>query len=85
MSIGFGILLIAIGAVLAYALNITVEWIDLGLVGIILMVAGAIVTVLGIVFAVRRRRSVAETRTVADPVAGERVTRTEGSVTPPEV
>ncbi|MFF2271134.1 DUF6458 family protein [Agromyces sp. NPDC058136] len=85
MSIGFGILLIAIGAVLAYALNITVEWIDLGLVGIILMVAGAIVTVLGIVFAVRRRRSVMETRSVADPVAGERVTRTEGSVAPPEV
>ncbi|MFE6967416.1 DUF6458 family protein [Agromyces sp. NPDC057679] len=85
MSIGLGILLVAIGAVLTYALNVTVDWIDLDLVGMILMIAGAVVTVLGIVFAVRRRRSVSETRAVADPVSGERVTRTEDRVAPPEV
>lgn len=86
MSIGFGILLVAIGAILAYALNVTVEWIDLYTVGVILMIAGVIVSVLGIIFAVRRRqRRVTETRTMVDPASGERITRTEDRTAPPEI
>jgi cytochrome c biogenesis protein CcdA len=85
MSIGLGILLVAIGAVLTFALNVTVDWIDLDLVGYILMIAGAIVIILGLIFMMRRRRSISTTSTTADPVAGQRVTRTEDQVTPPEV
>ncbi len=82
MSIGFGIFLIAIGAILAFALNVTVDWIDLVLVGYILMAAGAVVTIIGIALLVRRRRSVSTTQTTSDPVRGEQVTRREDEISP---
>ncbi|KQZ07663.1 hypothetical protein ESP57_17635 [Agromyces fucosus] len=85
MSIGLGILLVAIGAVLTFALNVTVDWIDLDLVGYILMVAGAIVIIFGLIFMMRRRRSISTTSSTADPVVGQRVTRTEDQAAPPEV
>ena len=49
MSLGLGIVLFVIGAILAFALNLTVDWIDLQLVGYILMAAGVIVIILGII------------------------------------
>jgi membrane-bound ClpP family serine protease len=73
MSIGTGVVLFVIGAILSFALNIQVAWVDLHLVGYILMVAGVIVFVIGLVLLTRRRRSVATSRT-ADPVDGDRVT-----------
>lgn len=82
MSIGFGIFLIAIGAILTFALNVTVEWIDLDLVGYILMAAGAVVTIIGIVLLMRRRRSVSTTQTLSDPVRGEQTTRREDEISP---
>lgn len=78
MSLGTGIVLVVIGAILAFALNVQVDWIDLHLVGYILMVAGAVGIILGIVLMSRRRRSVATTRTAVDPATGERVTRRTG-------
>jgi hypothetical protein len=79
MSLGLGIVLFAIGAILTWALNVTVDWINLQMVGIILMVAGAIVIVLGIVLIARRRRSIATSHTTVDPTTGDRVTRNEHS------
>lgn len=79
MSLGLGIVLFAIGAILTWALNVTVDWIDLQMVGIILMVAGAIVIVLGIILLARRRRSIATSQTSVDPSTGDRVTRDESS------
>lgn len=79
MSIGLGIFLIAVGAILVYALDVSVEWIDLDMVGYILMAAGAIVTILGLVLLARRRRSIATTSTRVDPVNGEQLTRSERS------
>ena len=79
MSLGLGIVLFAIGAILTWALNVTVDWIDLQMVGIILMVAGAIVIVLGIILLARRRRSIATSQTSVDPATGDRVTRDEHS------
>ena len=79
MSLGLGIVLFAIGAILTWALNVTVEWIDLQMVGIILMVAGGIVIVLGIILLARRRRSIATSQTSVDPATGDRVTRDESS------
>lgn len=79
MSIGLGIVLVVIGAILTFALNITVDWIDLQLVGYILMVAGVIVIIFGIVFMMRRRRSVTTSQTSVDPSTGDQVTRNESS------
>ncbi|GAA5207186.1 DUF6458 family protein [Microbacterium kyungheense] len=69
MSIGTGIALFAIGAILAFAVNVDVGWVSLDMVGYILMIAGAVVFLVGIVLLFRRRRSDTVTRTVADPVA----------------
>ena len=77
MSIGAGIALFVIGAILVFAVNVdTTQFVDLDLIGYILMGAGVLVFLLGLVFAFRRRSTAQVTRTV-DPVAGERVTRTE--------
>lgn len=75
MSIGTGIVLFVIGAILVYALNVQVSWIDLDLVGYILMGAGALVFIVGIVMMMRRRRTDTITRTSVDPDTGEPVTR----------
>lgn len=59
MTIGGGIFLIAVGAILRYATNLTVQGIDIDTVGLILMIAGAAGLILGIfqevVWADRRR------------------------------
>ncbi|MCS5718567.1 DUF6458 family protein [Herbiconiux sp. CPCC 205763] len=75
MSIGGGIALIVIGAILVFALNIQLEWIDLDLVGYILMGAGVLVLIIGIVLLLRRRQSISTTRTGVDPASGEQITR----------
>jgi len=75
MSIGGGIALIVIGAVLAFALDFQVAGIDIQLIGYILIGAGVLVTILGIVFASRRRSTVSTTRSAVDPATGERVER----------
>ncbi|GEP26617.1 hypothetical protein SAMN05216368_109108 [Cryobacterium flavum] len=80
MSIGLGIFLLVVGAILVWALDVTVTGIDLTLVGYILLAAGALVTILGIVLMTRRRNSVSTTRTIADPANGEQVTRRENSI-----
>ncbi|MGB4137013.1 MAG: DUF6458 family protein [Microbacterium sp.] len=56
MGIGTGIVLFVIGAILEYALRIEVTWIDVHLVGYILMVAGAVVFVLSLILLLVRRR-----------------------------
>ena len=59
MGIGVGIFLIAVGAVLAFAVDASVNGIDLQTVGVILMIVGALGLVLDLViFAPRRRRVV---------------------------
>jgi hypothetical protein len=82
MSIGLGIFLIVLGAVLAFALNVQVDWIDLQLVGYICLIAGVLVTILGIVLLVRRRQSLTTSRTSIDPASGERVDATRSETDP---
>jgi hypothetical protein len=66
MGIGFSIFLLAVGAILAFAVHATVAGVDIHVVGWILMAAGALGLILTmIVFAPRRRRTVTETRSVA--------------------
>jgi membrane-bound ClpP family serine protease len=75
MSIGGGIALIVIGAILAFALDVQVSGIDIQLIGYILIAAGVLITLLGIVFLTRRRQVTSTSRSAVDPVTGERVTR----------
>ena len=42
MGIGVSVFLIAVGAILAFAVDVTVSGLDLDTVGVILMIAGAI-------------------------------------------
>ena len=73
MSIGLGIFLFSVGAILTFALNVQLDWIDLDLVGYLLMGAGVIVTIIGVVLLVRKRQSVTTVRTSVDPETGSRV------------
>ena len=76
MSLGTGIVLFVIGAILAFAVHVSVSWVNLQVVGYILMVAGAVGIILGIVLiTTRRNRTVATSRSYVDPATGERVQR----------
>ncbi|GAA3902415.1 DUF6458 family protein [Microbacterium invictum] len=78
MGIGTGIVLFVIGAILVFAVNVEVEWVNLDMVGYILMGAGVVVFLIAIILMVRRRTTQSVTHTT-DPAVGERVTRTETS------
>ncbi|MCU1438144.1 MAG: hypothetical protein JWP66_1231 [Naasia sp.] len=75
MSLGAGIVLFVIGAILVFATDIQLDFINLDTVGYILMIAGVVGVILGLVVLMRRRSSVATTRSAVDPVSGERVTQ----------
>lgn len=77
MSIGLGIFLLAVGAILTFAVNVSVDVINLDLIGYILMGAGLIVIIIGIALLTRKRRTVATSRTDVDPTTGSRVNTTE--------
>ena len=86
MGIGFSIFLLAVGAILTFAVDATVAGIDIEVVGVILMAAGALGLILTmVVFTPRRNRSVTATHTVdgtPSPGGPQRVTdqetRTDG-------
>ena len=50
MGIGVSIFLFAIGAVLAFAVNVDTSGLDLDMVGVILMIVGAVGLVLSLMF-----------------------------------
>ncbi len=51
MTMGMGLLLIAIGAILRYAVNDSWDAVDLTVVGLILMVVGAVAFIVGAIYA----------------------------------
>jgi len=77
MSLGAGIFLLAVGAILAFAVDAQIPGVDLTVIGYILMAAGAFGVILGIVLMLRRRQSSTTTRSAVDPASGEQVTRRE--------
>lgn len=85
MSIGFGIFLFAIGAILAFAVNVSLEWIELSTIGYILMAAGVVTVIIGVALMMRRRSAVTTERSGVDAASGERVTRRESSIDDPPV
>ncbi len=65
MGIGVSIFLLALGAILAFAVDFTVSGLDISVIGIILMVCGAVGLLLTmLVFGRRDRGGVAEERVV---------------------
>jgi Domain of unknown function (DUF6458) len=66
MTMGTGLLLIAVGAILRYAVNDEIESIDLETVGLILIIAGVVAFVVGAIYAFGRRDRVV--REVERPV-----------------
>jgi uncharacterized membrane protein YedE/YeeE len=56
MTIGGSILLIVIGAILRYAINWSPNYVDLRLVGLILMIAGVVGLIIALAFLFSRRR-----------------------------
>lgn len=56
MTIGSSIFLIALGAILRYAVTASVAGVDLQVVGLILMIAGAIGLVIGLFMMTAARR-----------------------------
>jgi len=86
MGIGSGIALVVIGAILVFAINVdTGNYVDLDLIGYILIGAGVVVFLISLVLMLRRRRTESTTRSVVDPATGDRVTRSSVSDTDPTV
>lgn len=78
MKIGGSITLIALGAILAIAVQDTISGVDLTMIGYILMGAGVLALLLSIVFGREKPLNrVSETRAINDPNTGEAVRRTE--------
>lgn len=78
MGIGAGIFLIAIGAILTFAIHYTLSGVNLQTVGVILMIVGVIGLAVDLaVFAPRRRRVTTRDSYPQEPVApvaGQRTT-----------
>lgn len=71
MGIGGSIFLIAVGAILAFAVHVSVGWLSLNVVGFVLMIAGVVGLLLTLWFWSNRRR------TVTTPVPVERAETVE--------
>ena len=70
MGIGAGIVLVAIGAILTFAVKANVAGVDIHVVGIILMAAGAAGILLDLLlFLPRRRRTTVVSQTTAYPAS----------------
>ena len=68
MTMGTGLLLVAIGAILRYAVNDSFDEVDLETVGLILMGVGAVAFIVGAIYAFGRRNRVVADEVVERPV-----------------
>ena len=71
-----------VGAVLAFAITVEVTWINLTMVGYLLMAAGVIIFLLGLILMYRKRQSVTTVQSGVD-ANGASVTERRTSSTPP--
>jgi predicted membrane channel-forming protein YqfA (hemolysin III family) len=84
MSIGTGIGLFVVGAILAFAIHLTNAFVSLQLIGYILMAAGAVVFILGLVFTLRKRQSITTVTSGVD-ADGRAVNQRRAATTPDDV
>lgn len=76
MGIGSGIALFVIGIILAFAVNVdTGGFVNLDLIGYILMGAGVVVFLISLILTLRGRKTESLAATSVDPATGQRVTR----------
>ena len=90
MTMGMGLLLIAIGAILRYAVNDSWDAVDLTVVGLILMVVGAVAFIVGAIYAFgyaapERRRGAARTSATRPTSATEPSRRRAGYLAAPRL
>jgi hypothetical protein len=81
MSIGTGIGLFVVGAILAFAIRLPNNVVALPLIGYILMAAGVVTFIIGLIFTLRKRQSVTTVHSGVD-ADGHAVTSRRTSVTP---
>lgn len=67
-----GIILFVLGAIISFALEINLPGVDGGTLGMILMVAGAVLFVVGLLLALRSRRTVVNTASTPERTVSER-------------
>jgi len=84
MSIGTGIVLFVFGAILVFAVNVEVEVVNLDVIGYLLMGAGAIVFVIGLTLALRKRQSTTTVRSGVDG-SGTNVSERRTATTPDDI
>lgn len=82
MSIGTGVVLFVIGAILAFGLEIDIPAVDDDFIGYLLMGAGLVVFIIGLVLLTRRRSAVERTRVVGDAGTAQQVTERRTDVDP---
>jgi membrane-bound ClpP family serine protease len=78
MSAGVGIFLLVAGAILYWGIEADVSGLDIGLIGVILMVGGAATLLISLVLMGRRRRSTVTTH--VDPNTGTRQRDIESNI-----
>jgi hypothetical protein len=81
MSIGTGIGLIVVGAILAFAIQLPNAVVSLPLIGYILMAGGVVVLIIGLVLMMRKRQSVTTVTSGVD-ADGRAVDQRRTAVTP---
>ena len=67
-----GVILVVIGAIITYALKIDLPGIDGSTLGMILMVAGVVLFLVGLLLALKSRRTVVSTRNDPNYTVSER-------------
>lgn len=67
-----GIILFVIGAVISFALEISIPGMESGTLGIILMVAGAVLFLVGLLLTLKSRRTVVNTQSTPGHTVSER-------------
>lgn len=67
-----GIVLFVIGAIIKYALNIELPGVESGTLGVILMCAGALLFIVGLLLSLRSRRTVVSSHRGPDGYVTER-------------
>lgn len=57
MGLGLGVVLVVVGAVLMWALQVNLSWVDDNTLGLILFIVGIVTIVLSLIMNVQRRRT----------------------------
>jgi hypothetical protein len=85
MTIGTSILLIVVGAILAFALRTEIPYVSADVIGYVLMAAGALGLVIGLVMLAQRSsaRRATTTQVVQDSAGHETIRRTDNRIDGP--